>query len=115
MQLFPNHYAYMLQFLILYFYFISSGACYISMLHNLVAMPILFQGLEAVITLAPNSIRDPPLTFDDYELSVALQNLLDDGAACVGVNCVRGPKTMIPLIKRLRQEVKVSLKITALC
>jgi len=70
--------------------------------------PIIFQGLEAVITLAPNSIRDPPLTFDDYELSVALQNLLDDGAACVGVNCVRGPQTMIPLIKRLRQEVKVS-------
>jgi len=32
--------------------------------------PKLFQGLEAVITLAPNSIRDPPLTLYIYYMYI---------------------------------------------
>ena len=60
-----------------------------------------------MVTLAPIGKEKIPTTFDGYPLKVALQKLLDEGAACVGVNCARGPNTMIPLMRHLKQEVKV--------
>ena len=60
-----------------------------------------------MVTLAPIGKEKIPTTFDGYPLKVALQKLLDGGAACVGVNCARGPNTMIPLMRHLKQEVKV--------
>ena len=63
--------------------------------------------IPAVITLAPVGKEKIPTTFDGYPLKEALQRLLDEGAACVGLNCARGPNTMIPLITHLKQEIKV--------
>ena len=63
----------------------------------------------AVVTLALIGKEKIPTTFDGYPLKVALQKLLDEGAACVDVNCARGPNTMIPLVRHLKQEVKVIL------
>ena len=62
-----------------------------------------------VVTLALIGKEKIPTTFHGYPLKVALQKLLDEGAACVDVNCARGPNTMIPLIRHLKQEVKVIL------
>lgn len=63
--------------------------------------------IPMVITLAPADGGDRPKTFDGYEMSDALQRLLDEGAACVGINCSRGPKTIVPLIRHLRKSVQV--------
>ena len=63
--------------------------------------------IPAVVTLAPIGKEKVPTTFDGYPLKVALQRLLDEGAACVGVNCARGPNPMIQLKRHLKQEVKV--------
>ena len=62
-----------------------------------------------MITFAPIGPGDDPKTFDGYDLSDALQKLLDQGAACVGVNCARGPKTMIPIMKHMKEKVKVCI------
>ena len=62
-----------------------------------------------MVTLALIGKEKIPTTFDGYPLKVALQKLLDEGAACVDVNCARGPNTMIPLMRHLKQEVKVIL------
>ncbi|XP_067933617.1 betaine--homocysteine S-methyltransferase 1-like isoform X2 [Watersipora subatra] len=70
--------------------------------------------LPAVITLAPAGPGPMPKTFDGYELKDALQRLLDEGAACVGLNCSRGPKTMIPIFRELRKDIKGPLACVAL-
>ena len=60
-----------------------------------------------MVTLAPAGVGGKPLTFDGYSLIDALQKLEAEGAACVGLNCARGPATMLPLIRELRQHIKV--------
>ena len=60
-----------------------------------------------MVTLAPAGFSETPLTFDGYSLIDALQKLEAEGAVCVGLNCARGPATMLPLIKELRQHIKV--------
>lgn len=62
-----------------------------------------------MVTLAPAGAAEIPKTFDGYELSYALQSLVDEGAASVGINCSRGPRTMIPIIKQLRKDVQVNI------
>lgn len=66
--------------------------------------------VPAVITLAPGGkgAAMPP-TFDGYNMIDALKKLEEEGAACVGLNCARGPRTMIPLIRELRPHIKVRL------
>lgn len=58
--------------------------------------------LPAMITLA--STR-PEQTWDGYGYVDACKILADHGADIVGLNCDRGPATMLPLIERLRQAV----------
>jgi betaine-homocysteine S-methyltransferase len=58
-------------------------------------------GLPAVVTFASTSDQ----TIDGYELDEACRRIEDAGAAVVGLNCSRGPQTMLPLIEGIRAAV----------
>lgn len=59
-------------------------------------------GLPAMVTLASTG---PDKTWDGYDYVEACRILADRGAAVVGLNCDRGPATMLPLIARIREQV----------
>jgi betaine-homocysteine S-methyltransferase len=59
-------------------------------------------GLPAMVTLASTQ---PDTTRDGYDYVEACQILADHGAAIVGLNCDRGPATMLPLLERIRAAV----------
>jgi betaine-homocysteine S-methyltransferase len=52
-----------------------------------------------VITLA---VHRAPETRDGWTPEDACRRIEDAGAAVVGLNCIRGPRTMLPLIERVR-------------
>ena len=56
-------------------------------------------GLPAVITLA---IHQEPNTRDGLSPADACRALEAAGAAVVGLNCIRGPRTMLPLLRDVR-------------
>lgn len=60
-------------------------------------------GLEAVVTLA---VMAPGEMADGYSVVEACRRLKDGGADVVGLNCFRGPLTMMPLLKELRNNVE---------
>jgi betaine-homocysteine S-methyltransferase len=59
-------------------------------------------GLPAVVTLAIH--RDGTLR-DGLTPPEACKRLNDAGADVVGLNCIRGPWTMLPLLRAIREEV----------
>jgi betaine-homocysteine S-methyltransferase len=59
-------------------------------------------GLPAMVTLAS---AQPEATRDGYDYVEACRILAGHGAAVVGLNCDRGPATMLPLIERIRAAV----------
>ncbi len=59
-------------------------------------------GLPAVINLA--IFRDP-LTREGLTPAEACKRLEDAGADVVGLNCARGPATMLPLLRSIREAV----------
>jgi betaine-homocysteine S-methyltransferase len=61
-------------------------------------------GLPAVVTLA---IHQAEATRDGWTPEEACRRLADAGADVVGLNCIRGPRTMLPLIARIRDAVDV--------
>jgi betaine-homocysteine S-methyltransferase len=56
-------------------------------------------GLPAVITLA---VHREGTTRDGYAPAESLRLLEDAGADVVGLNCIRGPRTMLPLLREVR-------------
>ena len=62
--------------------------------------------MTAVITLAvpTNGVMREGWTPED-----ACKRLEDRGVDVVGLNCARGPKTMLPLLKKIRKKVKVPM------
>lgn len=60
-------------------------------------------GLPAVITLA---IHQEPNTREGWPPEDACKRLEDAGADVVGLNCIRGPRTMLPLLERIRADVE---------
>jgi len=56
-------------------------------------------GLPAVVTLA---IHRAPQTRDGLAPAEACRRLAAAGADVVGLNCIRGPRTMLPLIREIR-------------
>ena len=58
-------------------------------------------GLAAVITFTPAT----PQSCDGYSWAEACKILQDNGADVVGLNCGRGPRTMMPLLAEIRQNV----------
>jgi methionine synthase I (cobalamin-dependent) len=59
-------------------------------------------GLPAVVTLAAH--RDS-VTFEGWPIKEACRRLEDAGADVVGLNCIRGPRTMMPLLREIRAAV----------
>lgn len=69
----------------------------------LLALEVIKQaGAISVITLAVHR----ELLRDDYSVPEACQRLKDAGADVVGMNCIRGPKTMLPLLEELSRQVE---------
>jgi len=59
-------------------------------------------GLVAVITM---TFHQEEITRDEKSLVETYQTLKKHGADVVGINCHRGPATMLPLLKKIRQAV----------
>ncbi|XP_055958070.1 betaine--homocysteine S-methyltransferase 1-like, partial [Patella vulgata] len=60
-------------------------------------------GLPSVVTM---SSKASDLTFDGVSFGDACKQLEDAGANVVGLNCGRGPATMMPLLREIRQVCK---------
>jgi len=60
-------------------------------------------GLPVVATLA---VHQEPLTREGLTPEDACRRLEQAGADVVGLNCIRGPKTMLPLLERIRAAVE---------
>src|SRR4029077_12608400 len=58
-------------------------------------------GLPAMVTLAPTQ---PDQTRDGYTYAEACRILAAEGAQVVGLNCDRGPQTMMPLMAGIREK-----------
>jgi betaine-homocysteine S-methyltransferase len=59
-------------------------------------------GLPAVVTLA---IHGEPETREGWSPEEACRRLESAGADVVGLNCIRGPKTLFPLVQKVREAV----------
>src|SRR5213592_4284094 len=69
----------------------------------LIALEVIKQlKLPAMVTLA--STR-PHQTWDGYDYVDACKILADNGADIVGLNCDRGPATMLPIVEQVRSRV----------
>src|SRR5207249_6972463 len=60
----------------------------------------------AVITLA---MHQADVTREEWSAADACKRLADAGADVVGLNCIRGPETMLPLLKEIRAAVKTHM------
>ena len=61
-------------------------------------------GLAAAVTM---TIHREPVTRDGMTPEDCCRMLADAGADVVGLNCIRGPQTMLPLIERIVRAVNV--------
>ena len=69
----------------------------------LIALDVITQtGKPAVITLA---LHQQPVTREGWSPEDACRRLDDAGADVVGLNCIRGPRTMLPVLRAIRQRV----------
>jgi betaine-homocysteine S-methyltransferase len=59
--------------------------------------------MTAVVTLA---IHNQGVTREGWDPVDACKRLEDGGADVVGLNCSRGPRTMLPILKRIRKALK---------
>ena len=70
----------------------------------LIALDVIKRsGQTAVITLA---MHKADVTREDWTAAEACKRLADAGADVVGLNCIRGPATMMPLLREIRAGVK---------
>ena len=65
-------------------------------------------GLPAMVTLAPTQ---PDQTRDGYGYAEACRILAAEGAQVVGLNCDRGPVTMLPLVADIREAVDCAVAV----
>ena len=71
----------------------------------LIGLEVIKQtGLPAVITLA---VHRAPETRERWSVAEACKRLADAGADVVGLNCIRGPRTMLPLLREIVPAVDV--------
>jgi betaine-homocysteine S-methyltransferase len=69
----------------------------------LIATEVIKQtGLPAVVTLA---VHAQPDTREGWTPADACKRLEDAGADVVGLNCIRGPRTMMPMLRAVREAV----------
>ena len=70
----------------------------------LIALDVIKRAKQvAVITLA---MHQADVTREGWTVADACKRLADAGADVVGLNCIRGPATMMPLLKHVRAAVK---------
>ena len=68
----------------------------------LIALEVIQEfGLPSIVTFASTSEQ----TIDGHELAEACKQLEAGGADVVGLNCSRGPATILPLLARVREAV----------
>jgi betaine-homocysteine S-methyltransferase len=67
-------------------------------------------GLAAVVTLSARGDRTP----EGASFEEACRILWDEGADVVGLNCTRGPATMLPILERIRRAVPPEGHVAAL-
>ena len=67
-------------------------------------------GLPAVINLTTVM----PKRSDGYDFDTACKELADNGALVVGLNCGRGPPTLLPILKKVIKAVGKSAHIAAI-
>lgn len=60
----------------------------------------------AVMTLA---MHQADVTRENWSVADACRRLQDAGADVVGLNCIRGPQTMMPLLRQIRQAVTIPM------
>ena len=71
----------------------------------LIALEVIKEaGLPAVVTLA---VHRPLETREGWSVPEACKRLADAGADVVGLNCIRGPRTMLPLLREISPAVDV--------
>ena len=69
----------------------------------LIALDVIKRaGQTAVITLA---MHQENLTREQWSVADACKRLADAGADVVGLNCIRGPRTMLPLLREIRAAI----------
>ncbi len=69
-----------------------------------IALDLIRQtGLPSVITMA---IHRDPETYEGLSPEDCCKRLEDAGADVVGLNCMRGPDTMLPMLRKIRLAVK---------
>ena len=70
----------------------------------LIALDVIKRAKKtAVITLA---MHQEDVTREKWTVTDACKRLADGGADVVGLNCIRGPATMMPLLRKVRAAVK---------
>jgi betaine-homocysteine S-methyltransferase len=75
----------------------------------LIALEVIRElGLPALVTLAPTQ---PDQTRDGFGYVEACRILAAEGAEIVGLNCDRGPETMLPLIAGIREAVDCAVAV----
>jgi len=68
----------------------------------LIALEVIQEfGLPSIVTFASTSEQ----TIDGHELDEACKQLEANGADVVGLNCSRGPETMLPILEQVRAAV----------
>ena len=73
----------------------------------LIALDVIKKaGQVAVITLA---MHQADVTRENWSVADACKRIADAGADVVGLNCIRGPETMMPLLREIRATVKTHL------
>jgi methionine synthase I (cobalamin-dependent) len=63
-------------------------------------------GLPSMVTFA--SVQ-PTTTYDGHTYVDAVKRLADAGATVVGLNCSRGPATMLPVLEEIRRAVDIPI------
>jgi S-methylmethionine-dependent homocysteine/selenocysteine methylase len=73
----------------------------------LIALDVIKRANKAaVITLA---MHKADVTRENWSVGDACKRLADAGADVVGLNCIRGPETMMPLLRAIRASVKTHM------
>jgi len=73
----------------------------------LIALDVVKQAKQtAVITLA---MHRADVTRENWTVADACRRLADAGADVVGLNCIRGPATMMPLLQQIRRVVQTPM------
>ena len=67
-------------------------------------------GLPAVVTIAPMAEN---IMRDDWQIVDTCKELEQRGADVVGMNCFRGPATMMPYLRKIRQAVSCPVVVAA--